>query len=222
MRVHVSVLPVLEIRHDLMPGTAVSPICKRRGSRQLFTRDPAVHTMALSPHVGKGWLQAARLAVGSWVFYHRPSRHWSPNSLHLERDQGGKGVSTAQMCRRRKLRSPSPDLYLRRPFVCIFPSQRAGEHTEPRGWLSVSCSREYVTWTNLPSKDCLELNVGVVLTHVENGDTNCHMALDSFGYLANFKQIIHIAPYLQLFYYHVPICLYINTQTHYRCVFVYV
>lgn len=34
--------------------------------------------------------------------------------------------------------------------------------------------------------------------HMENGSTNGNITLKSFGYFADFKQIIHTAPYLQL------------------------
>lgn len=84
MRVHVSVLTVLETRHD-------NDRCRWQSHLQKDGLTTARDTMALSPHVGKGRLQAAHLAVGSWVFYHLPSRHWSPNSLHLEGDQSRKG-----------------------------------------------------------------------------------------------------------------------------------
>ena len=97
----------------------------------------------------------------------------------------------------KKNQFPFPDLYIRRSIsVCVFLCKEPEKGLSVVGWLWFSCLGKHISLNMSSTHAVLQSwKVRWSPTHMENGSINRNRTLQSFGYLADFKQIIHTAPY---------------------------
>lgn len=164
------------------------------------------------PTQTRKFLRVARLVVRSWTSHHWLLRHWVPDILILfwnawTLNTSVKGsqwdkVSMIQMCKKMEKNQfsfPGP-LHKEIYFSLHSPLQGARERTQCSGMALIQLFWEahYLKYVFHPCSTAQSWKVRCSPTHMENGSTNRNRALKSFGYLADFKQIIHTAPYLEL------------------------
>lgn len=137
--------------------------------------------------------------------------------------QGEHNINVQKDDKKNQFSFPGP-LHKEIYFSLHSPLQGAKERTQCSGMALIQLFWEahYLKYVFHPCSTAQSWKVRCSPTHMENGSTNRKRTLKSFGYLADFKQISHTAPYLSL---SLVLCAYTfihKPTTHCVCVSAYV